>query len=129
MKKLQTTPKLPIEKIKRFAEVCVQRKAINDEYDVLREDLLKLTQALDVYNLKTGSYTLYRSRRVTPQVVDFDTLEATLKAENIPYKTKTVFDEYTFGMFQEAIKQGRKLAGLGEKITEFITLRTKEVTK
>ena len=121
----KSNPELPIKKIQRLAEIETQWQAIKGERDQLREELLVLTQKLDVYTLKTGKYTLFRAKRVTPHVLDFNVLEASLKAQDIPYEVETVFSPRTFLAFQKAIKQKIELDGLEAQETEYIVIKTK----
>lgn len=121
----KSNPELPIKKIQRLAEIETQWQAIKKERDQLREELLVLTQKLDVYTLKTGKYTLFRAKRVTPHVTDFNVLEASLKAQGIPYEVETVFSPRTFLAFQKAIKQKIELDGLEAQETEYIVIKTK----
>ena len=121
----KSNPELPIKKIQRLAEIETQWQAIKKERDQLREELLVLTQKLDVYTLKTGKYTLFRAKRVTPHVTDFNVLEASLKAQDIPYEVETVFSPRTFLAFQKAIKQKIELDGLEAQETEYIVIKTK----
>ena len=121
----KSNPELPIKKIQRLAEIETQWQAIKKERDQLREELLVLTQKLDVYTLKTGKYTLFRAKRVTPHVLDFNVLEASLKAQDIPYEVETVFSPRTFLAFQKAIKQKIELDGLEAQETEYIVIKTK----
>ena len=122
-----TNPTLPIQKIKRLAKIERIYKDIKAERDILKEELLTLTQKLDVYTLKTGVYTLFRAKRITPQVINFNVLEASLKAQNIPYETETVFTPQTYGAFRQAIKENLELDGLEAKETEYISVIVKEV--
>ena len=122
-----TNPTLPIQKIKRLAKIERIYKDIKAERDILKEELLTLTQKLDVYTLKTGVYTLFRAKRITPQVINFNVLEASLKAQNIPYETETVFTLQTYGAFRQAIKENLELEGLEAKETEYISVIVKEV--
>lgn len=111
------------QKAERLLKLTDLKKQVETAYNALRDELLKSTQELDVYTLKTGSYTLSRATRITPQVTDYKKLKETLEKENIPYTTKEVFGDEMTEVFKLAIKEGRVLEGLESKVTEYITIR------
>lgn len=111
------------QKAERLLKLADLKKQVETAYNALRDELLKSTQELDVYTLKTGSYTLTRATRVTPQVVDYTKLKETLEKENIPYTTKEVFGDEMTEVFKLAIKEGRVLDGLSALKTEYISIR------
>ena len=127
--KVQVKTLLPIAKIQHLVELEAQYKSIKQQIDEYRADLLKITQDLDVLSLRTGQYTISRAKRITPQVTSFKTLKASLEAESIPYDTMEVFTPQTLAAFREVAKIGKDLDGLAFQETEYITIRTKEVTK
>lgn len=127
---LSMTPKSPMQKAARMIELrkkVDQLKAeiepLQQEIDLYKGDLLKITQDLDVLTLKTGDYTISRAIRVTPQIIDFKELKEDLIDKDIPFETEEVFTPQTMEMFKEAIKQGKKLNGLEEKETQYISVR------
>lgn len=113
----------PMQKAERLVKLAELKKQVTEAYNALRDDLLTITQELDVYTLKTGSYTISRAKRVTPSVEDFETLKAALEKAKIPYTTKTVFGDQMEVVFKELIKDGRKLAGLEARESEYVTVR------
>ena len=115
----------PMQKAERLMKLAELKKQVESAYNQLRDELLVVTQQLDVLTLKTGTYTITRAKRVTPQVVSFEQLKATLDKENIPYTTKTVFGDGMDLVFKQAIKEGRELEGLNVTTTEYITVRVK----
>ena len=116
-------------KMARLMELQAIVKKLKPEIDELKADLLKVTQDLDVYTLKTGNYTLSRAKRITPQVVDFKLLKETLDKEDIPYETEEVFTAQTNVMFKQAIADKRELAGLEALETEYISIRLSDKVK
>ena len=123
---LVTKKNSPAEKAKRLMELQVSYKDIKTEMDILKADLLQVMQDQDVLTLKTGSYTLSRAHRVTPQVIDFELLQGALSANNIPFETKRVFDERMNPVFKTLIEEGREMPGLDSLITEYVSIRVKE---
>lgn len=111
------------QKAERCLKLAELKKQVDTAYNALRDELLKSTQELDVYTLKTGSYTLTRATRITPQVTDYTKLKETLEKEKIPYTTKEVFGDEMTEVFKLAIKEGRVLDGLESKVTEYITIK------
>lgn len=111
------------QKAERLLKLTDLKKQVETAYNALRDELLKSMQELDVYTLKTGSYTLTRATRVTPQVTNYTKLKETLEKEKIPYTTKEVFGDEMTEVFKLAIKEGRDLEGLDSKVTEYITIR------
>lgn len=129
---LQKTTPNPIEKAQVLSELSLKAKKLRDELSVvekqmrpLRDELLQITQDLDVYTLKTGKYTISRVARYYPEVEDFKTLKETLDREGVPYETQESFTPQTEFMFKEAIKAGKHFEGLNEGKTEYIMIRTK----
>ncbi len=120
---LELTPKSPMAKAKRLFEIEVELKALKKEDKELRADLLKVTQELDVYSLKTGTYTISRAKRITPRVVDFETLKKSLNEEQIPIVTEETFAPQMKIVFQNLIEEGKELEGLEGLQTEYITVR------
>ena len=126
---LSQTPKSPMAKMQKLMELQAIVKELKPQIDELKADLLKVTQDLDVYTLKTGDYTLSRAKRITPQVVDFKLLKETLDKEDIPYETEEVFTAQTNVMFKQAIADKRELAGLEALETEYISIRLSDKVK
>jgi len=116
------TPAQLCEKSVKLAQL---KKQIDAAYKEVQQKLLEKTQELDIYTLKTGTYTITRAKRITP-VIEFDTLKATLEAEKIPYTTKVVFGDQMADVFKQALKDGKKLEGLESKESEYITIRVRE---
>lgn len=121
--KIQTRKTLPVDKAKRLMELQTIMKEIKPEIDQLKADLLGVMQGQDVFTLKTGSYTLSRSKRVTPQVVDFNTLKKSLEDAEIEVITETVFAPQMDIVFKQAIEEGKEFKGLEGKTTEYISIR------
>ena len=120
---LSNTPKSPMQKMAKLIELQTIVKDLKPQIDELKADLLKVTQDLNVYTLKTGEYTLSRAKKITPQVVDFQTLKKSLEEADIPYMTEEVFSEQMNVVFKQAIEEKKDLAGLEAKETEYITVR------
>lgn len=113
----------PMEKAAALVELETLHKKVKDKIAIYKADLLKITQDLDVYTLKTGSYTITRAKRITPQIIDFETLKLSLKKEDIPFDVKEVFADYMTEVFKTAIEEKRPLDGLGILETEYIMIR------
>lgn len=116
----------PMEKAAKIVEltqIIKQAKEIVDEYKV---DLLKATQEMDVLTLKTGSYTITRAKKITPRVMDFKTLKASLDQADIPYEVEEAFTPQMTIVFKNIVKEGKKLEGLEALETEYIMIRTPE---
>lgn len=124
---LSSTPKSPMAKVGRLMELEAQKKVIAKEIEILKADLLKVTQDLDVYTLKTGSYTISRVKRLTPKVESFAKLKEYLDAKDIPYMTEETFRETmkpTFKvMAEKAIEEKLLIPGMDIAETEFIMIR------
>ena len=113
----------PIEKAGQIVQLEAISRGINEKIKQYKADLLKLTQEQDVYMLKTGKYTISRAKRVTPRVIDFETLKESLEKARVPYETKEVFADEMSLVFREAVKQGKKFDGLEAQETEYISIR------
>jgi hypothetical protein len=113
----------PIEQAAALIELEAIAKGIKERISQYKAELLKVTQDLDVYSLKTGKYTITRAHRVTPRVTNFKDLKAALDEAKIPYGTKEVFDDYMSVVFKRAIEEKRELNGLEALETEYIMIR------
>jgi hypothetical protein len=96
---------------------------ITDEMQVYKDDLLKITQDLDVLSLKTGSYTISRAIRITPQVENFSKLKVSLEKAGVPVMVVEAFAPQMDEVFKEALKEGKEFDGLGKRETQYIAVR------
>jgi len=119
----------PMQKAEKLVKLANLKKEVETAYNQLRDDLLAVTQQLDVLTLKTGSYTISRACRVTPSVDDIPTLKKSLESAGIEYKMKEVFADYMTDVFKQAIKEGKELEGLSAKTTEYVSVRVNKETK
>jgi hypothetical protein len=124
------TPKSPMMKAAKLVELGVIAKElreklslVTDEMQVYKDDLLKITQDLDVLSLKTGSYTISRAIRITPQVEDFVKLKVSLEKAGVPVMTVEAFAPQMDEVFKEALKEGKEFDGLGKRETQYIAVR------
>ena len=123
---LSNTPKSPMQKVEKLMEYQAIIKDLKPKIDELKADLLKITQDLDVYTLKTGRYTISRAKKITPKVINFKQLKESLDKAQIPYITEEVFAEQMKLVFKQAIEEKRELEGLEGLVTEYISIRIKE---
>lgn len=119
----------PMQKAERLVKLSTLLKQVKEAHDQLRAELLTVTQELDVYTLKTGSYMITRACRVTPSVDDYEELKKSLDKAGIEYGTKEVFADYMSDVFKQAIKEKKELPGLSSKSTEYVSIRVKEEKK
>ena len=116
-------PQLPVQKAEALVRMKAQAKELKEKIDQYTDELLKLTQEQDVLTLKTGSYTISRAKRITPQVTSFKDLRNSLEENNIPYDVKLVFDDHMTETFKKIIESGKTLDGLEAKETEYLSIR------
>ncbi len=127
---LSMTPKSPMQKAQKLVELGTEAKKlreqlaiITEQMQVYKDDLLKITQDLDVLTLKTGSYTISRAIRITPQVENFDKLKISLEKADIPVMIVEAFAPQMDEVFKEALKEGKEFDGLGKRETQYISVR------
>lgn len=113
----------PMQKAEKLVKLAALKKQVTEAYNQLRDDLLQITQELDVYTLKTGSYTISRAKKITPSVTDVEELKAALDERDIPYKMKEVFADFMAPVFKQLVEQGTELSGLEGKVTEYVSVR------
>ena len=120
----------PMVKAARLVELGEKAKAlreqlavVTDEMQPIKDELLKITQDLDVLTLKTGTYTISRAIRITPQVEDFEALKKALEKAGIEVMTHEEFMPQMDEVFKEALKEGKEFEGLGKKETQYIAVR------
>lgn len=127
---LTQNPNSPAVKAKKLMELQTLYKEIKPQIDELKAELLQVMQEQDVLTLKTGTYTLSRAKRITPQVVDFKILKDSLEKAEIEVITEEVFAPQMDVVFKQAIEEGREFEGLESKVTEYVSVRIKEpITK
>jgi CBS-domain-containing membrane protein len=119
-------PTSEMAKAKHLYELLQLQKELKEQVDTYKEELLTVMQQSDTLSLKTGSYTLTRANRITPDVVDFRQLKKSLEKARIPFMTEEVFAPQMTVVFREAIKENRALAGLEAKETEYVSIRLNE---
>lgn len=119
-----TNKLIPIEMVDKLIKLEAEEKKIKKQIQIYREQLLTLTQELDVLQLKTGHYTIYRAKRITPKVLSVKTLKDSLDKEQIPYETEEAFTPQMSVMFRELAKQKKELDGLDYIETEYVGIRT-----
>lgn len=112
-----------ISKVKRLVEIQAILKELKPELDSLKAELLETMQSNDVEMLRTGQYTLYRSKRITPQVTDYNALKSDLLAKDIEVITEEKFAPQMTEVFKQAIEEGKKLKGLEALETEYVGVR------
>lgn len=120
---LKVEANTPMEKAEQLIHLEAIERGIREKITRYKADLLKVTQDLDVLQLKTGKYTISRCKRITPRVADFEALKASLDKAQIPYGTKEVFADYMGPVFKQAIETGRELDGLEGTETEYVMVR------
>jgi hypothetical protein len=113
----------PMEKAAKLMELEQQKKILTDMITEIKSDLLEVMQGQDVISLKTGQYTITRAKRITPQIVDFESLKRSLDLHDIPYETKEVFDERMMPVFKTLVEEGREVPGLEGLQTEYVMVR------
>ena len=113
----------PMEKADQLVQLEAIKKGIDKKIKEYKADLLKATQELDVLQLKTGKYTISRVSRVTPRVLDFETLKESLEKAHIPYDTQETFSDHMRAVFTRAVKEGKQLDGLDALETEYVMVR------
>lgn len=121
--KNQNSPALKVKRLMELQELVNKAKP---EIDRLKAELLQTMQEQDVLSLKTGSYTLSRAKRVTPQVVNYETLKKSLENEGIEVITQEIFAPQMDVVFRQAIEEGREFEGLEAKQTEYVAIRLKK---
>ena len=119
----QVRPTTAMAKAKRLFELKALIKEIKPEIDQLNAELLEVMQNNDTYTLKTGTYTLSRGKRITPQIEDFEALKKALDARQIPYQTVEAFSVNMKPVFQTLIENKDELEGLTGLETEYISIR------
>ena len=115
----------PADKVKRLISLQKLEKSLKPEIAKLKEELLDTMQKQDVLSLKTGSYTLFRAKRITPQVTNFEALKKDLEAHDIEVITEIVFAPQMNLVFKQAIEENKELKGLEGLETEYVSIRIK----
>lgn len=130
MNQIIKTIESPIIKASRLMELEKQKKEIAQEIDILKADLLKTTQELDVLSLKTGSYTISRVKRLTPKIINIPLLKKELDKRNIPYIMEETFAEQMKPVFkqlaEQVVESKETIKGFETMETEYIMIRVSD---
>lgn len=116
--------KSPIfRKVSTLVEIEAQVRVLKAQADEIKAKLLLVMQKDDVITLKTGTYTISRASRVTPQIEDFNKLRKSLDKADIPYDVVEAFAPHMSETFKQIVKSGKELDGLAVKETEYVAVR------
>ena len=126
MNDLLTQNSSPALKAKKLMELQTLYKEIKPQIEQLKSELLQIMQEQDVLTLKTGTYTLSRAKRITPQVIDFKTLKKSLEEADILVMTEETFSPQMTVVFKNLANENRQLDGLEFLSTEYVSVRVKE---
>lgn len=114
----------PAQLAVRMLDLIETKRQVDAELLQIRESLLETTRSLGVLTLKTDTYTICRSKRLTTDVVDVDELAEWFTKEGMTLTTKRVPDEYSQGTIKESIKCGKIPDGIEVRETEYVSIRT-----
>lgn len=112
----------PAQACKQLIKIKETLRTLKAKEAELNKMLLEVMQVNDVVQLKTGEYTISRSTRITPTVVDFN-LARSAMATITEVKTKEVFDDCMMPVIKELIKNGAEIDGIEPTITEYTQVR------
>lgn len=114
---------VPAEMAEKIIKLTDLKKKITEELDLLKEQLLEITQQHDVYTLKTGTYTISRGKRQTVTILDH---EAAFK-KLVELGNEPTMVEVLAPTFQELakslVKKGQLINGVTHQETEYITVK------
>ena len=119
---LSDAPMSPAQACKQLIKIKETLRTLKAKEAELNKMLLEVMQTNDVVQLKTGEYTISRSTRITPTVVDFN-LARSAMATITEVKTKEVFDDCMMPVIKELIKNGAEIDGIEPTITEYTQVR------
>lgn len=120
---LASTPSNSMEKAAKLVELEAIAKQVKAQIDQYRAELLEETKRLDVLQIKTGTYTISRVKKLLPKVTDFTALKNALEQANIPYDTVETFADHMKQTFKQIAEDGRKLDGLEVAESEYVMIR------
>lgn len=120
---LASTPSNSMEKAAKLVELETIAKQVKAQIDQYRAELLEETKRLDVLQIKTGTYTISRVKKLLPKVTDFTALKNALEQANIPYDTVETFADHMKQTFKQIAEDGRKLDGLEVAESEYVMIR------
>ena len=106
---------MKLEKLKREIDARLKEH---------KSALLKVMTELDVLQLKTGTYTLYRASRTWVKVTDDEALEQSLIDLDVPVDTKKVVDMDTMKIpVKGLLEDGTELDGATLGSSEYVSVR------
>ncbi len=120
---LSFEPNSPSQKAQALVQLETIKKQVNERIAQYKEELLYIMQQQKALTLKTEDYIVTRAKRVTPQVIDFNTLKDSLEKNEIPVVTEEVFAPQMDVVFKNLIEMGKPIDGLEAKTTEYIMVK------
>lgn len=120
---LAATPANSMEKAAKLVELEAVAKQVKAQIDQYSAELLEETKRLDVLQIKTGTYTISRVKKLLPKVTDFASLKNELDKAGIPYDTVETFADHMKQTFKQIAEEGRKLNGLEVAESEYVMIR------
>jgi hypothetical protein len=112
----------PNDKAERFLKLSELRKRVNEEYDLIRSQLLEETQKLGIKQLKTDNYTISRAKRVNVYVVNDE--EAGKALEDLGYQIKYQKKISDLSMpTVKAVAKDREIKGVETTESEYVVVR------
>lgn len=125
---LSDTALTPAQACKQLIKIKDTLRTLKAKEAELQSQLLEVMQANDVVQLKTGEYTISRSQRITPTIVDFNMARSAM-ATITEVKTKEVFDDCMMPVIRELIKNGAEIDGIEPTITEYTVVKLNKKDK
>lgn len=112
----------PNQKAERFLKLSELRKKINEEYDLIRSELLEETQRLGIKQLKTDNYTISRANRTTVNVFDHELAGSELEKLGYTIKYQKKISDLSMPTVKEVAKD-REIEGIEKNETEYVVVR------
>ena len=115
----------PMQQASELVDLEIKLKDLEAKIKGIKENLLGVMKETDTLSLKTGSYTIYRTKRVNTKVLSVDRLKEELDKRDIPYYTQEVFAPSMNKVFRELAKSNQDIydngmPGLAVSETEFV---------
>ena len=113
----------PSQEAQQLVKLQVLEKDIKARIDASRLRLLKIMQDNDVLSLKTGEYTLFRTKRLTTTIVDQKQAIQCLKDMNVEVVTEVVLSDVMKLTYKGLIEQGKDIDGIATSNSEYVSVR------
>lgn len=112
----------PNQKAERFIKLVALKDKINEEFELIRAELLADTQKLGIKQLKTDDYTISRAKRVNVYITDDKEAGMALAKLGVPVKYEKKIASHLMPTIR-AMAKDKEIEGIKTSETEYVIVK------